>query len=115
MVSYPWVLGQRPAGHRAALPAERLSRSGERWGSLTGSTRPRQSRTRDEARGACGEGGMAQVRQAQFERFMVLVGLVSPVATVPQVIKIFATHSAHAVGQSLTTWAVYTAISILWV
>ena len=41
---------------------------------------------------------------------MVLVGLVSPIATIPQVIKVFATA-----GQSLTTWSIYTAISILWV
>ncbi len=50
-----------------------------------------------------------------FDRFMALAGLVSPIATIPQVIKVFATHSEHAMGQSLITWTVYTALAGLWV
>jgi MtN3 and saliva related transmembrane protein len=46
---------------------------------------------------------------------MVLVGLVSPIATIPQVIKTFATHPQHAAGQSLITWGVYTLLAVLWV
>ena len=46
---------------------------------------------------------------------MVVIGLVSPFATIPQVIKVFATHTEHAAGQSLITWAVYTVIALLWV
>ena len=53
--------------------------------------------------------------RARFDEFIVLVGLVSPIATIPQVIKVFATHTEHASGQSLITWAVYTALAVLWV
>ena len=58
---------------------------------------------------------MERGHHSKFEQIMVLVGLVSPIATIPQVIKVFATHRQHAAGQSLTTWSIYTAISILWV
>ena len=58
---------------------------------------------------------MERSHHSKFEQIMVLVGLVSPIATIPQVIKVFATHRQHAAGQSLTTWSIYTAISILWV
>jgi MtN3 and saliva related transmembrane protein len=53
--------------------------------------------------------------RTRFDEFMVVAGLVSPIATIPQVIKVFATHTEHASGQSLTTWAVYTAVAVLWV
>ena len=53
--------------------------------------------------------------KSKYEQLMVLVGLVSPVATVPQLIKVFATHPEHAAGQSLITWTVYTALSALWI
>jgi uncharacterized protein with PQ loop repeat len=46
---------------------------------------------------------------------MALAGLVSPLATVPQVIKVFMTHSEHAMGQSLITWTLYAALAGLWV
>ena len=51
----------------------------------------------------------------RFDEFMVLAGLISPIATIPQVIKVFATHTEHASGQSLITWVVYTALAVLWV
>jgi MtN3 and saliva related transmembrane protein len=53
--------------------------------------------------------------RTRFDEFMVLAGLVSPIATIPQVIKVFATHTEQASGQSLITWAVYTALAALWV
>ena len=56
-----------------------------------------------------------ETRQSKYEQLMVLVGLVSPIATIPQLIKIFATHPQHAAGQSLITWTVYTALSALWI
>jgi MtN3 and saliva related transmembrane protein len=56
-----------------------------------------------------------EFRRSRYEQLMVLVGLASPIATIPQVIKTFATHPQHAVGQSLITWAVYTLIAVLWV
>jgi uncharacterized protein with PQ loop repeat len=54
-------------------------------------------------------------RKLEFDRFMIFAGLVSPLATIPQVIKLYATHTELAEGQSLTTWALYTIISSLWV
>jgi uncharacterized protein with PQ loop repeat len=54
-------------------------------------------------------------RKLEFDRFMILAGLISPLATIPQVIKLYATHTELAEGQSLTTWALYTIISSLWV
>ena len=51
---------------------------------------------------------------ARFDRFMILAGLVSPIATIPQIIKLFFTHDEHAAGQSLTTWMVYAVLALLW-
>ena len=56
-----------------------------------------------------------EFRQSKYEQLMVLVGLVSPIATIPQLIKTFATHPQHAAGQSLITWTVYTALAALWI
>jgi MtN3 and saliva related transmembrane protein len=53
--------------------------------------------------------------RTRFDEFMVLAGLISPIATIPQVIKVFSTHTEHASGQSLITWVVYTALAVLWV
>ena len=51
---------------------------------------------------------------ARFDRFMIAAGLVSPIATIPQIIKLVYTHDEHAAGQSLTTWMVYTVLAMLW-
>ena len=51
---------------------------------------------------------------ARFDRFMIVAGLISPIATIPQIIKLFLTHDEHASGQSLTTWMVYTVLAVLW-
>jgi len=58
---------------------------------------------------------MEREQRSKFHHLMVVIGLISPLATIPQVIKVFATHSQHAAGQSLITWAVYTTIALLWV
>ena len=50
-----------------------------------------------------------------FEPLMVAVGIVQPLATVPQIIKLYLTHTQHAAGQSLSTWSIYTLASLLWV
>jgi len=50
----------------------------------------------------------------RFEGFMVFVGVVGPFATLPQLIKLYFTHSQHASGQSLITWSLYAALSLLW-
>ncbi len=49
-----------------------------------------------------------------FDRFMIFAGLISPLATIPQIIKLYATHTELAEGQSLITWAVYTILAALW-
>ena len=51
---------------------------------------------------------------ARFDRFMIVAGLISPIATIPQIIKLLFTHDEHAAGQSLTTWMVYTMLAVLW-
>ena len=51
---------------------------------------------------------------ARFDRFMIVAGLISPIATIPQIIKLFLTHDELAAGQSLTTWMVYTVLALLW-
>ena len=35
---------------------------------------------------------MERQKRSNFERLMVVIGLISPFATIPQVIKVFATH-----------------------
>lgn len=51
---------------------------------------------------------------SRFEGFMVFVGVVGPFATLPQLVKLYLTHSHHASGQSLLSWSLYTALSLLW-
>ncbi len=50
----------------------------------------------------------------RFEGFMVVVGIVGPFATLPQLAKLYFTHSQHAPGQSLLTWSLYAVLSLLW-
>lgn len=49
-----------------------------------------------------------------FEPLMVLTGIVTPLATLPSISKLYFTHSQHASGQSLTTWSIFAAASLLW-
>lgn len=49
-----------------------------------------------------------------FEPLMVITGIVTPLATLPSISKLYFTHSQHASGQSLTTWSIFTAASLLW-
>ena len=57
---------------------------------------------------------MALSKTEKFDRFMIVAGLISPIATIPQIIKLLFTHDEHASGQSLTTWMVYTVLAVLW-
>lgn len=57
---------------------------------------------------------MALSKTEKFDRFMIAAGLISPIATIPQIIKLLFTHDEHASGQSLTTWMVYTVLAVLW-
>lgn len=50
-----------------------------------------------------------------FEPLMVLTGIVQPLATLVSISKLYFTHSQHASGQSLATWSVFAAASLLWV
>src|SRR5262249_40314062 len=52
---------------------------------------------------------------AVFEPLMVVTGIVQPLATPPQIAKLYFTHSQHAAGQSLATWSIYTLATLLWV
>ncbi|NLS13403.1 SemiSWEET transporter [Vibrio sp. SM6] len=45
---------------------------------------------------------------------MLVLGFISPLATLPQLYKLYFSHSEHAAGLSLTTWTLYTVISLLW-
>ena len=49
-----------------------------------------------------------------FEGFMLLMGIIGPLATVPQLIKLYHTHSHHAHGLSLSTWIAYSILALLW-
>jgi uncharacterized protein with PQ loop repeat len=49
-----------------------------------------------------------------FEPLMVVAGFVTPLATIPSISKLYFTHSHHASGQSLTTWSIFAAASLLW-
>ncbi len=49
-----------------------------------------------------------------FEPIMVATGIVTPLATIPSISKLYVTHSQHAAGRSLTTWAIYACASLLW-
>lgn len=50
-----------------------------------------------------------------FEPLMLVMGIIGPLATLPQIIKLYFTHSQHAAGQSLTTWSVFLVLALLWV
>lgn len=45
---------------------------------------------------------------------MLVMGLVSPLATLPQLYKLFFSHTQHAAGLSLVTWGLYALITLLW-
>jgi len=45
---------------------------------------------------------------------MVATGIVTPLATIPSITKLYLTHSQHAAGQSLITWSFYAGASLLW-
>ncbi len=49
-----------------------------------------------------------------FEPLMLLMGIIGPMATLPQLYKLYFSHSQHAMGLSLTTWLLYSALSLLW-
>ncbi len=50
-----------------------------------------------------------------FEPLMVVTGIVQPLGTLPQIVKLYFTHSQHASGQSLATWCIFLLATLLWV
>ena len=50
----------------------------------------------------------------RYENAMVIIGVVGPFATFPQLYKLYFSHSQHAPGQSLATWTLYALLSALW-
>jgi MtN3 and saliva related transmembrane protein len=46
---------------------------------------------------------------------MGVTGIVTPFAAIPSLAKLYFTHSEHASGLSLSTWAIYAGASLLWV
>ncbi|MBE1276125.1 SemiSWEET transporter [Enterovibrio baiacu] len=49
-----------------------------------------------------------------LEPLMLAMGLISPLATLPQIYKLYFSHSESAEGLSLVTWLLYTFIASLW-
>lgn len=49
-----------------------------------------------------------------FEKVMLAFGILGPCSTIPQIVKLYHTHSHHAEGFSLTTWSMYLLLSALW-
>jgi MtN3 and saliva related transmembrane protein len=47
-----------------------------------------------------------------FESFMVVFATIEPIATIPQIIKIWGSHSTQ--GVSLLTWLFYALTSLVW-
>ena len=45
---------------------------------------------------------------------MLIVGIVGPFATAPQLVKLYYTHTHHAAGLSLSSWLAYLFLSVLW-
>ena len=46
---------------------------------------------------------------------MMVTGVVQPLATIPSLSKLYFTHTQHASGQSLTTWAIFALANLLWI
>lgn len=49
-----------------------------------------------------------------LEPLMLVMGIVSPLATLPQLYKLYFSHSHLAQGLSLTTWVMYAFVAFLW-
>jgi MtN3 and saliva related transmembrane protein len=49
-----------------------------------------------------------------FEPLMVITGMVTPLATIPSITKLYFTETQHAAADSLTTWSIFAFASLLW-
>lgn len=49
-----------------------------------------------------------------LQPLMLVMGVVSPLATLPQLYKLYFSHSHLAEGLSLTTWSMYALVALLW-
>jgi uncharacterized protein with PQ loop repeat len=52
------------------------------------------------------------MKQAHFEKFMIVFATVEPIATIPQILQIWVGHNTS--GVSLLTWLFYTLTSFVW-
>jgi MtN3 and saliva related transmembrane protein len=57
---------------------------------------------------------MESPNQRRAEKVMSVIGPIAPLLTIPQIIKIFFTHTHHTAGVSLLTWLSYTIFSAFW-
>lgn len=52
------------------------------------------------------------MKQAYFEKFMVVFATLEPIATIPQILQVWVSH--NTAGVSLFTWAFYSVTSFVW-
>lgn len=50
----------------------------------------------------------------KLEPIMLFMGIISPIATLPQLYKLYFSHTEHVQGLSITTWSAYSLISLTW-
>ena len=51
----------------------------------------------------------------RMQRFEGFIGGVGPFVRLPQLIKLYFTHSQHAPGQFLLSWSLHAMVSFLWI
>lgn len=56
--------------------------------------------------------GARRTPSRRFDTFMLVVGFIQPLALVPQIEKIYVSHSTA--GVSFSTWGLFTAFNALW-
>jgi uncharacterized protein with PQ loop repeat len=49
---------------------------------------------------------------SEYDKFMVVIGVVGPLFTLPQVIEVWSNNDTS--GASIFTWVAYTFLSLLW-
>ncbi len=54
-------------------------------------------------------------RRKLVENGMMAIGIVGSLATIPQIVKVYHTHTQHVDGHSIITWGSYAIIALLWV
>lgn len=52
------------------------------------------------------------MKQAFFEKFMVVFAILEPIATIPQILQVWVNHNTS--GVSLFTWIFYSVTTFVW-